>query len=260
MVSKCVMKPSFDLFKELDQLDPSSSPDEPFGITLQHRFANVPEEERGWARSFVEGFHAADPSRISTDSIIAGDHAEQETDGHRGFHIAGGYRRLVESLCNDLAPMVEVRTASVVTRRRMGPRPGHRRSKTELRKTFQVNARQVVVALPLGVLQRKPRDPGAVVFNPSLVEKEEALRKLSMGSVVRLTLQFDSCFGRMAPTWATKPFQTCIFFLHATRSSRPFGQRCPCAYPCWWLGRRDHQPPRRRVGRSSAWRKKPCTP
>lgn len=187
-------EPTSDLFKELDKLDPSSFPDEPFDITLQHRFANVPEDKKRWARSFVEGFHAADPSRISTHSIIVGDHAEQETQGHRGFHIVGGYRRLVESLCNGLASVVEVRTASVVTTIEWGQDPIVVEAKRNSGETFQVKARQVLVALPLGVLQRKPPDAEAVVFNPSLVEKEEALRKLSMGSVVRLTLQFDSPF------------------------------------------------------------------
>ena len=153
-------EPSIDLFEELDKLDPSSFPDEPFGITLQHRLAHVPEEERRWAQSFVEGFHAADPSRISTHSIIAGDHAEQETHGHRGFHIAGGYRRLVESLCNDLAPTVEVSIASVVTGVEWGHDPVILAARLKSGEPFQANARQVVVALPLGVLQRRCPTPG----------------------------------------------------------------------------------------------------
>jgi len=81
--------PTGSIFEELDKLDTASFPDEAFEATLAARFANASEREKRWARSFVQGFHAADPARISTHSINLGDHAEQNTEGDRGFHIKG---------------------------------------------------------------------------------------------------------------------------------------------------------------------------
>ena len=60
--------------------------------------------------------------------------------------------------------------------------------------TVRLEARQAVVTLPLGVLQAKFPGSGAVIFDPPLREKEDALGKLAMGPVVRLVLQFDSTF------------------------------------------------------------------
>ena len=66
------------------------------------RFANSPDDEKQSARMFVGGFHAADPARISTHSIIYGDHASREIEEDRMFHIVGGYNKLLEALVRSL--------------------------------------------------------------------------------------------------------------------------------------------------------------
>lgn len=186
--------PATRVFDKLDKLDPHTFPDESFDDAVKRFVPNLPEEEKRWARSFVQGFHAADPSQISTHSIIVGDHAEEETEGDRGFHIAGGYRRLVEALCADLSGTVEIRTAAVVTDVEWNRDVVGVRARFPDGKTFEYEAPQVVVTLPLGVLQQKPPSQHAVRFDPPLVEKQGALAKLAMGPVVRVTLEFDSVF------------------------------------------------------------------
>jgi monoamine oxidase len=57
------------------------------------------------------------------------------------------------------------------------------------------NARRTVITLPLGVLQAAEDQPGAVRFSPELPrEKQEAVRALEMGHVVRIVLHFENRF------------------------------------------------------------------
>ena len=187
-------EPGLDLFGKLDKLNLDDFPDESFETTLQRRFADSPEEEKRWARGFVQGFHAADPSRISTHSIMVDNRAEEETDGLRGFHIAGGYSRLVETLCTGLAPRVELLTSTTVVSVDWSKDLVAVQARRGLAEMLMFEAPRVVITLPLGVLQQRPPTPGAVRFEPELTEKRDALSKLAMGAAVRLTLQFDSMF------------------------------------------------------------------
>src|SRR5579884_1691249 len=59
---------------------------------------------RQHALNFVEGFHAADASRISVHSLIASMQAEHETQGDRAFRLAGGYEQLVYALLRQASP------------------------------------------------------------------------------------------------------------------------------------------------------------
>ena len=74
-----------EVFAKLDKLDPASFPDETFEQTLRTRLAKTSEDEKQSARMFVGGFHAADPARISTHSIIYGDRASREIEEDRAF-------------------------------------------------------------------------------------------------------------------------------------------------------------------------------
>ena len=186
--------PELDIFSELDQMNLDDFPDEPFDATLRRRFADAPDEDKRWARAFVQGFHAADPARISTHSIIRDSRAEEETEGMRGFHIAGGYRRLIETLCASLSPSVELLTATTVTSVDWSQDPVVVQARRSSGETLACQAPRVVITLPLGVLQQRPPAPGAVRFQPELTEKQDALSKLVMGPALRISLQFDSLF------------------------------------------------------------------
>ena len=95
-------EPASEVFDQLEKMKLGDFPDETFDTTLRCRFPNAASEGKAWARWFVQGFHAGDPARISTHSIIRDSRAEEETEGDRGFHVVGGYSRVVEALCHDL--------------------------------------------------------------------------------------------------------------------------------------------------------------
>jgi monoamine oxidase len=76
-----------------------------------------------------------------------------------------------------------------------------------------------VVALPIGVLQAPPTDPAAIRFTPPLTEKEDALRGLEMGHVVKIVFAFQERF------WERR-FPNELGFL--TTDDEPFR--------AWWTG------------------------
>lgn len=213
-----------DLFPELDQLDPASFPDETFEQTLHTRFVKTPDEEKQWARMFVGGFHAADPARISTHSIIYGDHASHEIQEDRMFHIVGGYNGLIEALVRSLSQTVTVRTRLPVTqidwRRELVVVLGGGENSEQMQEFV---APRVVLTLPLGVLQQETQPLGSVTFKPPLVQKRGALAKLAMGPVVRVTLRFNSAFWEDPQVMQEWPLRDPHFIF----SENP-------AFPTWW--------------------------
>lgn len=171
--------------------------------------------ERALARQWVEGFHAADPDVISAHALAEGGWPADDLEERRLGRVLDGYDRVVASLAAPLAG--RVRLASVVTRVEWMPgqvavfvRPADGRSR------FAMDARAIVVTVPVGVLTADPRSPAAIEFAPRLRQKDEALRQLVMGSVVKLTMRLRERF------WADR--HSTLSFLHTSDPD----------FPVWW--------------------------
>src|SRR3989441_7944022 len=80
----------------------------------------------------------------------------------------------------------------------------------------EFTAPQAIVTVPLGVLKA-----GALHFTPALTGKEQALRALEMGAVVRVSLCFES------EVWATQD----------RLSSDSFPLTGDPPFPAWWVSR-----------------------
>lgn len=204
-------EPSAGIFEQLYKLDPASFLDETFEETLQTRFARAPQDEVEWARRFVEGFHAADSSRISTHSIMVDGRAEEETEGDHAFRVAGGYVRVIESLRRKLGESSSIRTGTIIESVRWSGEPLRIRARTAQGEPLEFTASKLIITLPLGVLRQKPPSVGAVAFAPPLVEKEAALSSVAMGPVVRLVLQFDSIFWEDPAITSNQPLEEMHF-------------------------------------------------
>jgi monoamine oxidase len=59
---------------------------------------------------------------------------------------------------------------------------------------FELTARKAILALPLGVLQRAPHEPGAVRFAPELRVKRKPLELLGNGPVHKVLMRFRKPF------------------------------------------------------------------
>ncbi len=145
------------------------------------------------ARRFVQGFDAADPARVSAQSI-----AEEWASGgmldEPQFRPLAGYSSIVTALAGKLdRSRVHVQLHTVVNAIRW------RRGAVELDgsfmdEPFRVTAPKVIITVPVGVLHLSQGEPGAIQFSPALEEKRTALGGIVSGPVLKVVLRFRSVF------------------------------------------------------------------
>ena len=196
----------------------------------QHSF---PSELRRNAIDYVEGFHAADPTRFSMKALAAAEKSAERLQGDRNFRIAGGYGRLVRWFEEELrdSGVTMVLNAEVKT---ICWRQGFASVEALVNgnlESFAANA--VVITLPLGVLKAD-----SVRFEPPLPEKQRALASVETGHVTKVVLRFRESFwpeqfgfvhtfDEWLPTWWTNedPF-TLTAWAGGPRGERGAQARC----------------------------------
>jgi monoamine oxidase len=173
----------------------------------------------------VQGFHAADLSRISERALADGGSPGGDVRERRIGRVLEGYDRVIDWIASPLGD--RVRTSAIVTRVRWAPgnvvvevRHADGRSRPS------VSAKAAVIAVPLGVLQSVAGEAGAIEFDPDLRQKREALHLLAMGAVVRIVLRMSERFW--ASEWYAKQIGTreldTLSFLHSPDEQ----------FPIWW--------------------------
>jgi len=190
------LRPSDDLFAELKTRLGKARPrqDLPFAEFLAGPARRqLPPRIREFALMLVEGYDAADATRVSTLSTIeewcGGGAADAAT-----FRPHGGYESLLRALASALDPRyVHVQLGTIVREVRW------QRGKVTIAATQQGRAHEVVadraiVTLPLGVLQLPPQAPNGVRFVPALTAKQNALASLAAGPVIKILLRFRKPF------------------------------------------------------------------
>jgi monoamine oxidase len=205
-----------------DDFADKNKSDESFLDFLVRRFPGKDHEEaKQWATGYVSGFNAANPGLVSARWLVDSRRADEQIEGERAFHVAGGYKSLVDILLRELNDLnVDIRLNTIVTEIKWrpgsveilanGPQPETR-----------FEASRTLVTLPLGVLQ----STGFVRFEPDLPQqKREAMEKLAMGKVVRVALCFRERF------WQD---------LHGTSDSRSLADVSflfsrDNFFPTWW--------------------------
>ncbi len=160
------------------------------------RFEDDPamREAADAARSFVEGFDAADPAIASVKSIAQEFQSGTDTTSVRPV---GGYAPLFELLQSECARSgvrIHLSTAARRVSWRRGEVTIDATAPNGIERTFR--ARSAIVTLPAGVL-RHSGDETAVAFDPELPsEKRDALRYIETGPVVKVALGFRSAFWK----------------------------------------------------------------
>jgi monoamine oxidase len=174
--------------------------DESFLSFLDRRFADSiadsrKQEARRRALAYVTGFNAADPARVGVHWLVQSMQAEEKIEGDRAFRSRNGYDDLLDTFRRQLTHtdaqiQTETIVESVAWSRGLAEVAAHRGGKS-----LRLLAKRVLVTLPLGVLQISSRESGAVRFAPRLpLKKVEALKKLQMGKVIRITFRFRTRF------------------------------------------------------------------
>ncbi len=146
-------------------------------------------DARGLARSFVEGFHAADPRRISVRALADGGSPSEDTNEQRQMRITDGYDRVPEWLANGFRDRIMMEAAvqriewgddGVALSVRHGSLPS----------VTTITTRAAIITAPLGVLLAGVDEPGAIAFSPRLPILDEVRSRLTMGAVVRVVVLF----------------------------------------------------------------------
>lgn len=171
--------------------------------------------------AYVEGFHAADPGRLSTRWLSQVEQ-EQPADAseHRSLSGAGA---AVDALHDAINGRADVQLRTVVREVRWSR--GEVEVLTAGRRPARFNADSLIVTVPFPLLT--PRGgTGSVSFVPALPRKEGAAGQLAMGQVTKLVLRFTR------PFWKEIDSLEDLLFLHAFEEP----------VPTWWVGDPSGQP------------------
>jgi monoamine oxidase len=203
-----------DIFSAMDLVLAHASADGP-DESFQHLVERVDVEAEIKARclALVEGYHAANPARISVRSLLKNTAADERPGANRQFRFTNGYDGLVAAIFARIAPgLCDVRLETVVT----AVSWGCRRVVVRTSAGQELAAPQLIVTVPLGVLKA-----GTIEFSPRLADKEEVVGRLEMGDAERVSL----CLGSDA--WvAPERFPRGGFLM---TGEPPF--------PVWWVSR-----------------------
>jgi monoamine oxidase len=196
-------------------------------LDAMQRAGELPAEERALARSYVEGYYAADLSRASAEWIGALERASRALHGDEAARIEGGYVGVLERVlasAEKRAPAL-LRLSTLVTEIRWSAG----RVLVESRKSTglplpRLQARAAVVSVPLGVLRAPAGATGAIRFAPRLHDVERAAGAMVQGPLFKLLLRFREPFWRSGTPTAHRARLRGLGFAHL-----PGG-----AVPTWW--------------------------
>ncbi|HZR58193.1 MAG TPA: NAD(P)/FAD-dependent oxidoreductase [Terriglobales bacterium] len=226
-----------DFFSEVDDIlakMDASGPDESFVDFLHRCFPDSDSEgprrkkAKRRAISYVTGFNAADPAKVSAHWLVQEMQAEEKIEGERAFRSQRGYYDLIEIFRQKLiAAKIDIQLNTVIENVRW------RDGEVEIFGNngdgkITISTPKLLITVPAGVLQAASRERGAIQFIPELpLEKLSALAKIEMGKVIRVTLCFHERFwDSLHPSKARSETLSDMSFL--------FSQTGNEWIPTWW--------------------------
>ncbi len=174
---------------------------------------NVPEEEKPRATAFVEGFNAADSSRISLRALCLQNQAENDIHGDEAWRVMEGYDAIPHWLFEGSRAGLRLNCVAETLEWRRG------RVKVRCRDGTELVARRAIITLPVSLLQF-----GALNILPEPEGFGAALAGVIMGNARRVTLRFRESF------WQDL-FPNLAFLI----SDDPY-------FPAWWPSARHGSP------------------
>ena len=213
-----------DFWERLDRvmrrLDEKRTPDRSFADAMA-RMRSADRADVALARQYVEGFHAADTTRISERALAEGGSPRDDVRERRIGRVLDGYAAVIDALA---APVIQrVTFGSIVTAVEWGAgevRVTARAAAGEQERTYEGSA--AVITVPLGVLVG-----GAIRFDPVIDRPRRVAERLRMGNVRKVVLQFDE------PFWMDRRFSQRVADERLDTWSFLHG-RSDVAFPVWW--------------------------
>lgn len=211
-----------DPFAALEALTGYAGEDMSFAAWLAQ--SDVREEDRAALLNFVEGFNAADAKRIGIRALGVQQKAEDEIEGMRAWHVRGGYAQLAEYLAARVKEAgVEIRLGTEVLALEWSA--GDVCVKTS---HGDLRAKQCIVTLPLGVLQRV--NLGGISIQPEPQAIAQA-RRMEMGHALRFTMVWRERWWERSQAADKEALQQMSFFFTPQRMPR-----------VWWVARPEIEP------------------
>jgi monoamine oxidase len=176
------------LMKKLQEL----KEDMPIASFLDKYFSGEQYEPmKHSVKQFVAGYDTADPAKASAFGLRTEWQGEDDDAQHR---IVDGYSALTGYLAEQLKTAGNEIKLNVVVKD-IYWQTGQVQVITTDDKTYRAN--QLIIALPLGILQLHEAESGAIRFHPPLPplpERAGAFQQIGFGSIIKVLLQFDTPF------------------------------------------------------------------
>ena len=202
------------LMGKLNQLEKDIS----IGDFLQQEFGDEKYASlRAWVTRFVSGYDTADPFKASAFALRREWQSEDDDTQHR---VKGGYGTMIDHLVNASQQNGAEFYLNTIAKH-IHWTHGQVEVITSDNESFK--AKQLIIALPLGVLKAGPSEEAAITISPSVGMCTEAISQIGFGVVVKVLLQFKTAFwedqsitgvdlshmgfilsGEAIPTWWTQ--------------------------------------------------------
>jgi monoamine oxidase len=198
-LEKGVVSKSFDFWNKLTALMDLMNPKEP-DRSFREFLDSLPNNDesrraKDLATLYVQGFDAAYVNRISVKGLIKENEAADQIDGDHSFRVLGGYDTVAQTLLAQAEKRgAHLQLNTIVKELRWSTKQVEATCVTN-DQIQTIAASLAVITLPLGVLQAKPNQFGAVRFVPELPrDTRNAIAHLAMGDVMRTTMRFRERF------------------------------------------------------------------
>ena len=220
-----------DLHKVMRYL-PEKGDDESFADFLERApGGRGAGEARTLSKQFVEGFHAAQPEKISAKALADGGAPSEDPEEQRMMRIPAGYDGVPRWLARGLNERIMTETMVTAVEWERGSVTISARAAGG--RSVSVRARAAIVTASLGVLFAPPGTPGAIVFQPVPPLLEKMSSKLTMGSVQKVVMLFRERWWTGKLKWAPKD---------ASLDGMSFLYGDTDDYPTWWTLHPAHLP------------------
>lgn len=208
------------------RLDPDRDPDRSFAEALRANRGSLVASDRAMATRFVEGFDAADTTRVSERWLAESNPPSDDERAMRIGRLLDGYGSLIDALARPVRAHIRLGTVVSVVQWTRG------RVEVECRaagggRVRRYAARAVLLTVPLGVLQAPAGAVGAIVFDPPVPALRRAASLGVMGAAARVVLRFAEPFwleARFAQRLGA-PALDQMSFLQSRR---------PLPFAVWW--------------------------
>jgi monoamine oxidase len=183
----------FDYLRAIDHVLgrlPAAGADRSFADCLAALGGRATAPERRAALAFVQGFWAADARLISARSLAPVNGEPASALVASTGRVAGGYGQLTRWLAGELAGAIRLGSPVDALRWRRGHVEVGHLAAGGAGAAGRLAARAAIVTVPLGVLQARPGEPGALAIDPDPPQVRRALDGLSMGDAVRVVLRW----------------------------------------------------------------------